>query len=93
MENTDHTSKRTHDHAQIREWIEERGGRPAIVIGTESGDSALLRVDFADGDESLEEISWDEFFRIFDENNLDFLYQEEVASGGESRFFKFVERQ
>ncbi len=38
-------------------------------------------------------ISWDEFFEKFDENNLAFLYQEELASGETSRFFKFVKRE
>jgi hypothetical protein len=41
----------------------------------------------------LEEIDWDEFFRIFDENRLAFLHQDETRdSGGTSRFNKFVER-
>ena len=40
----------------------------------------------------MEPIEWDEFFRIFDENNLAFLYQEQTKDGGESRFSKFVDR-
>ncbi|MBV9349705.1 MAG: hypothetical protein JO026_03060, partial [Patescibacteria group bacterium] len=36
------------------------------------------------------EISWDEFFRIFDDRGLLFLYQEETANGEQSRFCKFV---
>jgi hypothetical protein len=31
-----------------------------------------------------------EFFRIFDENGLAFLYQDKTASGNTSRFTKFV---
>lgn len=89
----DNKSKKTHDHNEIRKWIEDRNGRPSVVTSTNDGDSALLRVDFLEPDDELEEVSWEEFFRIFDENNLDFLYQEETADGNESRFFKFVNRE
>jgi hypothetical protein len=83
-------SKTTTDHDEIRRWVEERGGRPAAVTATGSGDDpGILRIDFGDRDEGLEEISWDEFFRAFDENDLAFLYQDD----GESRFNKFVSRE
>lgn len=88
-----HESKRTHDPDTIKQWVEDRGGRPAIVADTQDDDSGVLRIDFGEKDEDLEEIDWDRFFRIFEENNLDFLYQEETAEGSESRFFKFVERE
>lgn len=82
-------SKTTTDHKKIRSWVEERGGHPARVKGTN-----LLRIDYPgfSGEERLESISWDEFSRVFDENNLAFLYQEETKDGGESRFSKFVDR-
>jgi anaerobic selenocysteine-containing dehydrogenase len=65
------------------------------VKRTEKGGSALLRIDYPgfSGEDTLEEIEWDEFFEIFDENNLAFLYQEETADGGQSRFSKFVDRK
>jgi hypothetical protein len=37
-------------------------------------------------------ISWDQWFRKFDQSNLAFLYQDETASGNCSRFFKLVKR-
>jgi hypothetical protein len=88
------TSDTTTDHDTIRKWAEERGGRPATVKGTESGneDAGILRIDFQDPDDRLEEISWDEWFEKFDEEKLAFLYQEQVKSGDESRFFKLVNR-
>jgi hypothetical protein len=76
----------TTDHEAIRAWVEDRNGRPAAVRTDEEG--GILRIDFGDADETLEPIEWGEFFRIFDDNNLAFLYQEE----GRSRFNKFVER-
>ena len=55
-------ARKTTDRDTIRKWAEERGGRPARVRG--SGAGGILRIDFAEPEEGLEEISWDEFFRI-----------------------------
>jgi hypothetical protein len=52
----------------------------------------VLRFDFGDKDEALEEIGWDEFFEIFEESGLALLEQEETKSGEKSRFSKFVNR-
>jgi hypothetical protein len=92
----DHGSHTTTDHEEIRRWAEARGGRPATVERTSRGDEAgVLRIDFpgGGGSESLEEITWDEFFEKFDEAGLAFLYQEHTADGGESRFCKLVRRE
>lgn len=85
-------AKQTTDHDHIRQWVEQRGGRPAVVRDTMNGSSGVLRIDFAEEDESLEEIPWNDFFRIFEEHNLAFLHQDTTEDGNESRFFKFVER-
>ncbi|HET8612489.1 MAG TPA: hypothetical protein VFL92_06950 [Sphingomonas sp.] len=84
----------TTDHDQIRKWIEERGGRPTVVKDTEDNGrgGGMLRVDFREPDESLDPIEWDEFFRIFDENDLAFLHQDKTEGGETSRFNKFVQR-
>jgi hypothetical protein len=88
-----HAAELTTDHDKIRAWAEARNGRPSVVKGsrdTEGG--GILRIDFDDPEESLEPISWDEFFDIFDDRKLAFLYQERTADGKLSRFFKFVRR-
>ena len=43
-------------------------------------------------DDSLEEIDWNQFFEIFEQNKLALLEQEETSSGRMSRFSKFVRR-
>lgn len=86
-------SNRTTDHAVIRQWVEDRGGSPATVKATEGKkDPGLLRINFPgySGKYSLEDISWDDFFKKFDEKNLEFLYQDQTRTGKTSRFFKFV---
>lgn len=81
----------TSDHDEIRRWVEERDGRPARVA--ESGKGGILRIDFDPPDEALERMEWDEFFRVFDENNLAFLHQDRTEDGKTSRFNKFIERE
>ncbi len=81
----------TTDHATIRRWIEERGGRPARVADVDDG-TGILRIDFGEPEDSLEEISWDKFFEAFEDNELAFLYQEETDDGRDSRFSKFISR-
>ena len=82
----------TRDHEKIKKWVEERGGRPARVKGTGGEkDPGLLRITFPGGaEQSLEPISWEEFFQKFDEKRLAFSYQEKMKSGEESRYFKLV---
>ena len=83
----------TTDHKEIRRWIEKRGGTPTVVKGTEGKDGeGILRIDFAEPDDKLEPISWDEFFETFEDRKLAFLHQDKTANGQESRFFKFVKR-
>jgi len=88
-------AERTTDHETIRRWTEERGGHPATVASTaEKGEAGILRIDFPgySGEESLSEISWEEFFDKFEESQLAFLYQEKTADGELSRFNKLVSR-
>ncbi|HWB47846.1 MAG TPA: hypothetical protein VG651_01955 [Stellaceae bacterium] len=92
-------SNTTTDHDTIREWVEQRGGRPAAVRGTErrGDDVGMLRIAFPDAphahDDKLEEIGWDEFFAKFDESDLVFLYQERTADGETSNFNKLISRE
>jgi hypothetical protein len=88
-------TRTTTDHDEIRRWVEDHDGKPARVRGTESGEGdGVLRIDFPGGagEDQLEPISWDEWFRIFEENNLAFLYQDRKASGEPSTFFRLVRR-
>ena len=90
------SARTTTNHDEIRKWVEGRGGHPAVVSATENsrgGDGGLLRIDYdepgGNDDDRLHRITWDEFFRIFDENDVAFLYDPE----GESRFSKFVAKE
>lgn len=91
-----HSSRTTTDHDEIRRWAEARGARPACIKGTGGGDDVgMIRLDLPgfSGAESLQEISWDQWFDAFDENGLALVFQEETASGERSNFNKLVSRE
>jgi Rho termination factor-like protein len=86
------SAKATIDHETIRNWVEAKGGCPAQVKQTGSDDEiGIVRIDYPgySGKETLEQISWEEFFEKFEESNLAFLYQDEE----DSRFSKLVSRE
>jgi len=91
-----HSSRTTTSHDEIRKWAEARGAKPACVKGTGSGnDPGMIRLDFPgfSGEGSLEAISWDEWFRAFDDNGLALVYQETTADGARSNFNKLIARE
>jgi|RhiMetdeSRZDD1v2_1073273.scaffolds.fasta_scaffold1929911_3 hypothetical protein len=77
----------TTDHGAIRRWVEDQGGHPAVVTGVE-GEEGILRLDLPgySGQEFLQPVGWDEFFRRFDAQALAFEYEDE------GRYFAFVDR-
>jgi hypothetical protein len=89
------SAKTTTNHDEIRRWVEKRGGHPAIVASTASDSRAggLLRIDYdepgGNDDDRLRRIDWNEFFDIFDKNDVAFLYDPD----GDSRFSKFVQKE
>jgi hypothetical protein len=89
-------AKTTTDHDEIRQWAEARGAKPACVRGTGKKRAGyMIRLDFPgfSGAESLQQITWDEFFEQFDKNKLALIYQERTAQGETSNFNKFVSRK
>ena len=69
------------DHEAIRDWAAARAGSPAVVdVSPEAGTQPMLRIVFgqeayADNDRptnagGYELVEWDEWFRLFDENEL-----------------------
>lgn len=86
------TIKRTTNHEEIRGWIEENKGSPAVVIGTtnRSGPGALHIIFDEEGD-NFRAVTWPEFFDIFERRGLRFHYdtnkrkKREFAYGFERR--------
>jgi len=79
----------TTHHEVIKQWAEARNGTPATVSGTEHGDHlGVLRFDFGGENKDLRHVSWDEWFKTFDERGLNFIYQEQRTDGQQSNFFR-----
>lgn len=90
------SSETTTDHDEIRRWAEERNARPACVKGTGGkNDVGMIRIDFPgySGEDTLQEISWDEWFQQFEENELALVIQDRTADGEQSNFNKLVSRE
>jgi hypothetical protein len=90
MAETAKSAQPTTNHEEIRRWAEAHGGKPACVKGTGGdGDVGILRLDFPGytGEDRLEHISWDAWFRKFDESKLALLYREQ------DRFNRLVSRE
>lgn len=88
-------SRTTKDPEEIRRWAEARGAVPAEVASTESeNEPGILRFKFPKAprrnDAALKDISWEDFFRKFQENNLEMVYQEKTAAGRTSNFNKLI---
>lgn len=89
------TSETVTDHERIRQWAESREARPACVPGTGGEtDVGMIRLDFPgySGGDSLEEISWEEWFEAFDARRLALVIQDRTADGQRSNFNTFVSR-
>ena len=89
-------TRTTTDHDEIRGWVEENGGTPASVRGTEAepGEAGVLRIDFPGraGEDDLEHVSWETWFEKFEDEGLALVYQARRADGGGSTFARVVRR-
>ena len=89
-------TNQTHDHQAIKDWAKERNAVPAKIKGTgNQTDEGILRIHFpqkSQNNDDFEKLEWDDFFKEFEESNLDLIYQDKTKDGETSTFHKFVER-
>lgn len=65
----------TRDPQLIRGWIEERGGQPARVRGTD-----VPRVAFEALPPNWEPVAWEDFLTQLEQARLAFMYEENAGS-------------
>jgi hypothetical protein len=83
----------TTEHETVRDWVEQRGSVPAQVTDPAGEDpGSLAIVPAGKDDDSLALISWEEFFEIFDDEGLAFVYQTEKENPREQWFCAFTQR-
>src|SRR5215475_433113 len=81
----------TTDHRRIRRWVTSHRGRPALV----KSEPKSLYIRFPShpkNDDSLELISWDQFFDRFDADQLAMRFVSEPSTGHGSPPVSFVSR-
>jgi hypothetical protein len=77
----------TADHAEIRRWVEEHGGRPGLVEVADGRDRLAVAFDADVG----RRVSWEEFFERFDRESLAFAYDPD-GNGDAAASAKLVSR-
>src|SRR5919199_3191805 len=90
-----HKSQILTDHDDIRRWAEARGGIPARVKRTGGDDDVgMIRINFPgySGEQSLEPISWEQWFEKFDEKELALVVERQPPEGDKGRFNKLINR-
>ncbi len=94
--------KTTTDHKEIRNWVEIYNGQPAAVADPSIESAQVgLRIDFPGHTDDAEltrarnsqTISWESFFRIFEDKKLVFEYKTEPDSLDMEDSYHFANRQ
>lgn len=79
-------AKVTTDHEEIRKWVEKLGGAPELIDHKDAQhDQIGIRINFPGAQDDVyhsdanppRKISWEEFFKIFDEHGLGFEYDDD----------------
>lgn len=83
----------TTEHDVIKEWAQHRDATPAMVAETEHDEYSALRFDFPGFEEErLEPVRWQEWQSRFDEQELEFVYQEHRSDEEVSYFYRLRKR-
>ena len=85
----------TTNHNEIQQWAEEKEGIPATLKNQdEEASNLIIRILFSDDKnvDQAREIPWDQFFKLFEEHKLAFVYKHENFGGALSNFHRFVFR-
>ncbi len=94
--------KTTTSHTVIRGWTDSHGGKPALIVDPNQLDQKVgLRLDFPGrADEALlsrahhnQDVTWDEFFKHFEEQALAFEYLEEPGETALPDAYRFLKRE
>lgn len=91
-------SKLTTDHEEIKQWAVNHEAKPEIIDEPDArGDSIGIRLDFPGKKDDrfiskdlYHEVSWEEFFKVFDEAGLGFIYEQIETEKDPSMEYRFV---
>ena len=81
------------NHNEVCSWIRAHNGFPALIAGTEMGESggiSAVEIGFDATSPDLQRISWEEFFTWFERHTLALRYNDNTDDG--LNRFEFVDR-
>lgn len=89
----------TIDHNEIQQWAEKYHGKPEII--TDPAGEKGLRIDFPGKRDDMylsqesfpNEISWNDFFDLFEELQLAFIFDEPTNESDPSLSYRFIRRE
>lgn len=93
--------KTTISHDEIKKWAEQFKGRPEVLPNSETETGAIgIRIDFPgkvddmylSDDHKPEYVSWEEFFKIFEAEELAMEYEEGNMFDNPSNAYRFLRR-
>lgn len=85
----------TINHNEIKNWAEERKGTPAsLKEPSAEASNLILRIlfDHEKNVDQVKNISWEQFFKLFEQHQLAFVYKHENFGGKNSNAHRFVFR-
>ncbi len=88
----------TGDHNEIRAWAENLGGRPMIIDHPVArADKLGIRIEFPGETHEVlmsetRPASWDEFFKIFEDQNLLLSYDDDPPGTDPTEWYRFEKR-
>jgi hypothetical protein len=81
----------TRSHEVIKRWAAERGAEPVGVDYTNSEVRPLLRLEFPGiADQTIKTLEWEQWFEVFDREELVFIYEEDQRDGRPSNYYAFA---
>jgi hypothetical protein len=89
----------TSDHNEIRKWAESRGGKPMIIDHPIArADKLGIRIEFPGETHEVlmsetRPASWDEFFKIFEDQGLLFAYDDDPIITDPTMWYHFEKRE
>lgn len=91
----------TISHDEIRKWVKKHKGRPVILDAPDAkADKLGLRIDFPGikdekylaPDKLGKSTSWDDFFKVFEDQKLAFIYQDDGYEKDPALMYEFIKR-
>lgn len=92
--------KVTINHEEIQAWVEKHHGTAQLIDEIDAtGDSVGIRIDFPGTKDDMlidrekyRKATWEDWFKVFEQQNLAFGYDDEIQPDDQNRLYRFEKR-